>query len=48
MKKVKLPANPLGLLAVIVVGGIVANIATAPAVRKINEAKAKLSAGGAQ
>ena len=48
MKKVKLPANPVGLLVVIVVGGIVANALTSPVLQKYNQAKAKITGGGAK
>ena len=44
MKKLKdkLPAKPWGLLALVFVGGIVANIATAPVRQKMAEAKMKM------
>lgn len=45
MKKIKLPANPIGWLALLVVAGIIANVATEPAARKVGELKGKLIGG---
>lgn len=37
------PKTALGFLAMVVIGGIIANISTAPVERKMNAAKAKLA-----
>ena len=42
MVKVKMPKDPVGLALLVIAGGIVANIATAPVNRKYNQIKNSL------